>query len=85
MAGSRQARPAGTGSGGGGASGVAASLAAMENDFVPPTINLDTPDERCDLDYVPHLAREAQVQTALCNCLGFGSKNAALVLRQGAS
>lgn len=67
-----------------GAAGVAASLAAMQNGFIPPTINLDVPDERCDLDYVPNRAREASIQTALCNCLGFGSKNAALVLRKGA-
>ena len=66
-----------------GAAGAAATLAAMEHDFIAPTLNLDTPDERCDLDYVPHIAREANVEIALCNCLGFGSKNAALVLRKG--
>jgi 3-oxoacyl-[acyl-carrier-protein] synthase II len=65
-----------------GASGVAATIAAMHEGFVPPTINLDCADERCDLDYVPHASRPAQVQTALCNCLGFGSKNAALVLKK---
>jgi 3-oxoacyl-[acyl-carrier-protein] synthase II len=65
-----------------GAAGVAAALAAMHGDFVPPTINLETPDAACDLDYVPNASRAASVQTALCNCLGFGSKNAALVLRR---
>ncbi|MDQ3813552.1 MAG: beta-ketoacyl-ACP synthase II [Armatimonadota bacterium] len=65
-----------------GAAGVAAALAAMHHGFVPPTINLDQPDERCDLDYVANTARPAEVQTALCNCLGFGSKNSALVLRR---
>jgi 3-oxoacyl-[acyl-carrier-protein] synthase II len=48
--------------------------------FVPPTINLQSQDDACDLDYVANTARDADVQTALCNCLGFGSKNAAVVL-----
>jgi 3-oxoacyl-[acyl-carrier-protein] synthase II len=65
-----------------GAAGVAAALAGMHEDFVPPTINLDNPDERCDLDYVPNHPRIANVEIALCNCLGFGSKNSALVLRR---
>jgi len=65
-----------------GAAGVAATIAAMHEGFVPPTINLDHADERCDLDYVANSARPAKVQTALCNCLGFGSKNAALVLKR---
>ncbi len=66
-----------------GAAGIAAIIAGMEGDFVPPTINLDNPDPACDLDYVPHNSRPAQVEYALANCLGFGSKNAALVLRRG--
>ena len=45
-------------------------------------INLDDPDPECDLDYVPLAAREAKVHTALCNCIGFGSKNSALVVRR---
>jgi 3-oxoacyl-[acyl-carrier-protein] synthase II len=65
-----------------GAAGVAATLAAMQNDFLPPTINLQTPDETCDLDYVANVSRAGEVETALCNCLGFGSKNAALVLKK---
>jgi 3-oxoacyl-[acyl-carrier-protein] synthase II len=65
-----------------GAAGLAATLAALENDFVPPTINLETPGSGCDLDYVPQHARKAKVATALCNCLGFGSKNAALVVKK---
>lgn len=64
-----------------GAAGVAAALFAMQENIVPPTLNLDEPDALCDLDYVPHRARQHTVKTALCNCLGFGSKNAALVLR----
>lgn len=65
-----------------GAAGVAAILAGMQRNFLPPTINLETPDEACDLDYVPHKARSATVETALSNCLGFGSKNSALVLKK---
>lgn len=65
-----------------GAAGICAALFAMRENLVPATINLDTPDARCDLDYVPHQPRAAQVETALCNCLGFGSKNAAIVLRK---
>lgn len=65
-----------------GAAGVAATLVAMQHDFLPPTINLDEPDARCDLDYVPNRSRAAQIEIALCNCLGFGSKNSALVLKK---
>ena len=63
-----------------GAAGVAATLLAMRDGFLPPTINLDTPDPECDLDYVSNSARSAQIENALCNCIGFGSKNSALVL-----
>jgi 3-oxoacyl-[acyl-carrier-protein] synthase II len=63
-----------------GAAGIAAALAAMHGGFVPPTINLENPDADCDLDYVPNQSRAADVEAALCNCLGFGSKNAAVVL-----
>jgi 3-oxoacyl-[acyl-carrier-protein] synthase II len=65
-----------------GAAGVAATIAAMHHGFAPPTINLETPDEECDLDYVPKHSRAAEIETALCNCLGFGSKNAALVVKK---
>jgi 3-oxoacyl-[acyl-carrier-protein] synthase II len=68
-----------------GAAGIAASLCAMTTGKVPPTINLDTPDPDCDLDYVPNVAREARVDLALCNCIGFGSKNSALVLERYAA
>lgn len=65
-----------------GAAGIAAALCAMTTGVIPPTINLDEPDPECDLDYVPNVAREAEVTTALCNCIGFGSKNSALVLQK---
>jgi 3-oxoacyl-[acyl-carrier-protein] synthase II len=65
-----------------GAAGVAATLVAMEHGEIPPTINLDTPDPACDLDYVPQAGRKVQVENAICNCVGFGSKNSALVLKK---
>ncbi len=64
-----------------GAAGVAATLLAMRDGFLPPTINLDRPDPDCDLDYVPNESRTRSFATALCNCIAFGSKNSALVLQ----
>lgn len=65
-----------------GAAGLGAALCAMHTGVIPPTINLDDPDPDCDLDYVPNEARETRVQVALCNCIGFGSKNSALVIQK---
>jgi 3-oxoacyl-[acyl-carrier-protein] synthase II len=65
-----------------GAAGLAAALCAIKTSVVPPTINLDEPDPACDLDYVPNRAREQAVRVALCNCIGFGSKNSALVVEK---
>jgi 3-oxoacyl-[acyl-carrier-protein] synthase II len=65
-----------------GAAGIGAALCAMHTNTIPPTINLDDPDPACDLDYVPNEAREASVRVALCNCIGFGSKNSALVVQK---
>ena len=65
-----------------GAAGLGATLCAIKTGVIPPTINLDDPDPNCDLDYVPLQAREADVRTALCNCIGFGSKNSALVVKK---
>ena len=65
-----------------GAAGIGAALCAMHTHRIPPTINLEEPDPDCDLDYVPNEAREANVKTALCNCIGFGSKNSALVIQK---
>lgn len=64
-----------------GAAGLIATLAAINEGFLPPTINLDEPDPECDLDYVPNKSRAAEVRYALCNCIGFGSKNSALVVK----
>ena len=66
-----------------GAAGVTAILAAISEGFIPPTINLDAPDPECDLDYVPNRARKGEVNVALSNCIGFGSKNSALVITRG--
>jgi len=65
-----------------GAAGVAATLIAMHHSQIPPTINLEHPDPECDLDYVPDLGRRQEVEHAICNCIAFGSKNSALVLRR---
>jgi len=64
-----------------GSAGIAATLVAMENGQLPPTINLDNPDKDCDLDYVPQAGRKKAIEHAVCNCIAFGSKNSALVLR----
>ncbi|PYR37280.1 MAG: beta-ketoacyl synthase [Acidobacteria bacterium] len=63
-----------------GAAGVVTSALAIDRGFLPPTINLIAPDASCDLDYIPNQGRRAEVEAALCNCLGFGSKNSALVI-----
>jgi 3-oxoacyl-[acyl-carrier-protein] synthase II len=67
-----------------GAAGVAATVIAMQHRQIPPTINLETPDPDCDLDYVPESGRKAEIEHAVCNCIAFGSKNSALVLRKTA-
>ena len=65
-----------------GAAGVAATLLAMRDCFLPPTINLEVPDPECDLDYVPDPGRKLHIEYAVANCIAFGSKNSALVLRR---
>jgi len=65
-----------------GAASVAATLVAMEHGQIPPTINLEYRDPNCDLDYVPEAGRRAQIEHAISNCVGFGSKNSALVLKK---
>jgi 3-oxoacyl-[acyl-carrier-protein] synthase II len=65
-----------------GALEAAATILSMEVGKVIPTINLDTPDPACDLDYVPNVAREAQVDVAVSNSFGFGGHNASIVFRR---
>jgi 3-oxoacyl-[acyl-carrier-protein] synthase II len=55
---------------------------AMEKGIVPPTINYQTPDPECDLDYVPNTAREARIEYAMSNSLGFGGTNATLLFKR---
>jgi len=64
-----------------GAAGVAATLLAMRDATVPPTLNVESPDPECDLDYIPASSRPMDFEWAVCNCIAFGSKNSALVLR----
>ena len=59
-----------------------ASIKAIETGIVPPTINYETPDPDCDLDYVPNQARERTIDVALSNSLGFGGHNASLVFKK---
>ncbi len=63
-----------------GAVSVMVALLAMRDGVIPPTINLETPDPDCDLDYVPQVARETPVRTATVNAFGFGGQNCVLVL-----
>ncbi len=65
-----------------GAAGVAATIVAMHRGQIAPTLNLDSPDPECDLDYVPEVGRKKDIEFAVCNCIAFGSKNSALVLRK---
>ena len=67
-----------------GAAGVVATLLGLNGGYLPPTINLENPDPNCDLDYVPNVSRPADARLAVCNCMGFGSKNSVLVVRRGA-
>ena len=63
-----------------GAAGLAAAALALRHNFLPPTINQTEPDPQCGLDVIANTGRAAEVEAALCNCLGFGSKNSAIVL-----
>ena len=63
-----------------GAAGVVATALGMSRGVLPPTINLDDQDPACEMDFIPNTARHVDIEAALCNCLGFGSKNSVLVL-----
>jgi 3-oxoacyl-[acyl-carrier-protein] synthase II len=63
-----------------GAAGVVTAALALRDGFLPPTINQRDPDPECDLDFIANVGRAAKPAAALCNCLGFGSKNSAIVL-----
>jgi 3-oxoacyl-[acyl-carrier-protein] synthase II len=63
-----------------GAAGIVATALALSRGYLPPTANLTDPDPACTMDYLPGVGREARPAAALCNCLGFGSKNSAIVL-----
>ena len=64
-----------------GAIEAVATALTIHNGVIPPTINLDTPDPECDLDYVPHTARETTVRTAVSNSMGLGGHNGCIILR----
>jgi 3-oxoacyl-[acyl-carrier-protein] synthase II len=66
----------------GGAVEAIVCLLAIRDGVVPPTVNLDQPDEDCDLDYVPHAARDRAVNVAMSNSFGFGGQNTSLVLKR---
>ena len=55
---------------------------AIQRNLIPPTINLDNPDPECDLDYVPHKARDLKVTYAMSNSFGFGGHNASLLFKK---
>ena len=68
----------------GAAGGVefAVCVLALRDNIIPPTINYETPDPECDLDYVPNKARKAQLKVCMSNSLGFGGHNATLVVKR---
>ena len=59
-----------------------ASILAINKGIIPPTINYETPDPECDLDYVPNVARKAQINTCLSNSFGLGGQNCCLVIKR---
>jgi 3-oxoacyl-[acyl-carrier-protein] synthase II len=65
-----------------GAAEAMVCILSIQNGTIPPTINYDHPDPDCDLDYVPNVARKAEVNIALSNSFGFGGHNSVLILRR---
>ena len=65
-----------------GAAGIAATLLAMRDGVAPPTRNVEAPDPECDLDYIAEGPRKMDIEYAVANCIAFGSKNSAMVLRR---
>jgi 3-oxoacyl-[acyl-carrier-protein] synthase II len=63
-----------------GATELIVCLLAIRDDVLPPTINYETPDPDCDLDYIPNESREAKCEIALSNSFGFGGQNISLIL-----
>jgi len=63
-----------------GAAGIVTAALALSRNFFPPTINQRDPDPSCDVDVIPNRGRAGEAKAALCNCLGFGSKNSAIVV-----
>ncbi len=80
MAGSSVKSMIGHPQGASGAAGVVTAALAISRGFMPPTINQREADPRCDLDVIPNRGRACDIEAALCNCLGFGSKNSAIVI-----
>src|SRR5688572_20383879 len=66
-----------------GAAGVVSAIMAMNHHYLPPTINYSEADPECDLDYIPNHSIVRETELSLCNCIGFGSKNSALVVARG--
>lgn len=65
-----------------GSAELIATILAIENQYLPPTINYEVPDPECDLDYVPNQGRKAEINTALSNSFGFGGVNSVIVVRK---
>jgi 3-oxoacyl-[acyl-carrier-protein] synthase II len=66
----------------GGALEFVGAVSTLINNFVPPTINYETPDPECDLDCVPNVGRQAEINTILSNEFGIGGENVCLIIRQ---
>ncbi|HBC26692.1 MAG TPA: beta-ketoacyl-[acyl-carrier-protein] synthase II [Ruminococcaceae bacterium] len=68
--------------GAGGITEIIACIQAIREGIFPPTLNLDTPDPQCDLDYIPNFARKAEIHAAMSNSFGFGGQNSSIIVKQ---